>query len=304
MISLPILIGAALLRRLLKKPPGGAEISLAIRLTDNTVRFDLISFAVFFGPLTAVIAMQSVLYDGWRHMFFLYVPFCLIALRGYTGIFQAVSHLQFKKEIFGALVMALFAGLLPIIIFLRDSHPYQNIYFNALAGKNLQQIKARFPLDYWGLSYREGLEKLLKLDKRRRIHLLAANFAAKGAVQILPASSRERVRFVKSSTKVPFSSTEALTLFLRNRRKFYYSKRYGKLLIRGRMSNDERDELLEIAATHRERRAVQRLYQNSQSLAWPHYFITNYRNKRGGYQRPLFFSIVRDGARMMSIYRL
>jgi len=51
-----------------------------------------------------------------------------------------------------------------------SNHPFQNVYFNALAGKYAGQV---FELDYWGLSFRQGLEYIVKNDSRPVIKLAA-----------------------------------------------------------------------------------------------------------------------------------
>ena len=49
-------------------------------------------------------------------------------------------------------------------------HPFQNVYFNNLAGNN---VGTKYELDYWGLSFRQGLEYIVKKDKRPVIGLTA-----------------------------------------------------------------------------------------------------------------------------------
>jgi hypothetical protein len=49
-------------------------------------------------------------------------------------------------------------------------HPHQYAYFNFLAGKSVGQ---KFDLDYWGLSYRDGLEYIVNNDLRPVIKLAA-----------------------------------------------------------------------------------------------------------------------------------
>ncbi|GAJ22942.1 unnamed protein product, partial [marine sediment metagenome] len=48
------------------------------------------------------------------------------------------------------------------------NHPHQNVYFNFFAGKN---IKERFELDYWGLSYKQALEYVLENDSSEIINI-------------------------------------------------------------------------------------------------------------------------------------
>ena len=45
-------------------------------------RDELLVLLALLGPLAAVIVMQSVLYDGWRQMFFIYPAFLLVMLKG------------------------------------------------------------------------------------------------------------------------------------------------------------------------------------------------------------------------------
>ena len=64
-------------------------------------------------------------------------------------------------------------------------HPYQNVYFNRLAGKDMQMIKQRFDLDYWGLAYREGLAYILSVDDRETIPVYADTPAGVRSAAIL-----------------------------------------------------------------------------------------------------------------------
>jgi len=48
------------------------------------------------------------------------------------------------------------------------AHPLQNVYFNALAGKNW---KSKFDVDYWGLSNRMALEYILERDQARVVRV-------------------------------------------------------------------------------------------------------------------------------------
>ena len=42
------------------------------------------------------------------------------------------------------------------------NHPYQNLYFNSLAKINFEK---NFEADFWGLTNKQALEKILKKDK-------------------------------------------------------------------------------------------------------------------------------------------
>lgn len=50
---------------------------------DEDEMQDYIYFAIFFAPLAAVILLASVLYDGWRQLYFVYPSFILLATLGF-----------------------------------------------------------------------------------------------------------------------------------------------------------------------------------------------------------------------------
>jgi hypothetical protein len=73
------------------------------------------------------------------------------------------------------------------------AHPFQNVYFNRLAGSN---IAATFERDYWGLSYRKGFEHILETDLRDSVVVAVNNeYAGMNNTFILPESNRKRLYF-------------------------------------------------------------------------------------------------------------
>ena len=136
---------------------------------DNDLQdiFFLVSFA---GPILAVIVMKSVLYDGWRQMYFIYPAFILISLYGLQRLFS-LSNPKNKRmgQIFKtALITIIVLSLSQTMIWMVKAHPLQNVYFNALAGSNW---KANYDLDYWGLANRGALEYIVKNDSSPMISI-------------------------------------------------------------------------------------------------------------------------------------
>jgi hypothetical protein len=129
---------------------------------NDKERQDFLFLLLFIVPLAAVIVLNSSLYDGWRHMYFIYAPFLLIAMAGVVGFIEEVnSGLERRASLFiaGVIVLYLISTSCQMVRY----HPFQNVYFNNLAGNNVGEI---FELDYWGLSFRQGLEYIVKNDKR------------------------------------------------------------------------------------------------------------------------------------------
>jgi hypothetical protein len=140
--------------------------------SNDRERQDFLFILLFVVPLTAVIVLNSALYDGWRHLYFIYAPFLLIAMTGAAWVLGLIEKARSGRE----RRAALFIAAVIILCIISTSyqmiryHPFQNVYFNILPGNNVGQ---KFELDYWGLSFRQGLEYIVKSDKRPIIGLLA-----------------------------------------------------------------------------------------------------------------------------------
>ena len=152
---------------------------------------DVLFLALFVGPLVAVIAFHSVLYDGWRQLYFIYPAFLLVALRGW------VAASQWRPRWAGwprAMRLATALCLLGTAAQMVRDHPMQNVYFNLLAGAHVGE---RFELDYWGQGYRQDLEYIIGHDVRPRVRVCApAPSPAEFNRLMLPADQRERLIFV------------------------------------------------------------------------------------------------------------
>ena len=167
---------------------------------DQPRRRETIFVLCFFLPLCAVIALHSVLYNGWRQMFFIYPAFLMISLSGLTSTF---GFIRTKLHSGSRASQYLFVG---IIVFSVSStaysmiknHPYQNVYFNALVREEAGYAASHFDLDYWGLSYRKAFEYILSHDDEDVIPVKVAGAIGRRGLLILDAASRERLRFVPS----------------------------------------------------------------------------------------------------------
>jgi hypothetical protein len=122
-------------------------------------------------PLLAVIFLRSVLYNAWRQMFFIYPSFVLISVFGIKALSQKLSmlliHQGWSHLLVGSLLLA---GLSEPILFTLKNHPNENVFFNIFAG-DPSTLRQNFEQDYWGLSYRQGIDYILAHDSSQVIHL-------------------------------------------------------------------------------------------------------------------------------------
>lgn len=152
-------------------------------------RYDLVFLAWFFAPLFMVIAFNSSLYDGWRQLYFIYPALILIAIVGFEGMLNLVKHQKAKFLFLGILAISV-VNLVSVLNFMIFYHPYQNLYFNRLVG-GMENAKQNFELDYWGLTFREGLEYIAKHDSSPQIPVFFAH-GNKSNIDILKEEDRKR----------------------------------------------------------------------------------------------------------------
>ncbi|MCL5072518.1 MAG: hypothetical protein M1308_16740 [Actinobacteria bacterium] len=183
----------------------------------------IINILILSMSIGAIIILKSVLYGGWRQIYFIYP--CLIFI-SIEGLHSAADHLKNKKNRYTGLPLScrssfnikllfnrtitviicliLITSMMYSVITMAVCYPYEYIYYNFLAGWNLETVKQAFPLDYWGISYREGLEYILKSDTREKIKVFTTNNAARWNYFILDNTERERLNFVDSPDEAEY----------------------------------------------------------------------------------------------------
>ncbi len=110
-------------------------------------------WAVFVFPVAAGIAMGSTLYDGIRHLEFVYPVLVVLAVAGWTGVLCRFRPLWLRR---GAAV-GLAVGLASVLVFDVRFHPNQGVYFNGLVG-GPRGAFARYDMDYWGNCMLQAVE--------------------------------------------------------------------------------------------------------------------------------------------------
>ncbi|MBF0099692.1 MAG: hypothetical protein HQK77_02180 [Desulfobacterales bacterium] len=187
--------------------------------TNKAQKINLVFLSLCLFPLLAVIFLKSTVYDGWRHLYFIYPSFLLIALTGFVKLIEyAKLNLKgLRYHIFNSILsISIIYSLISTALFMITYHPYQNVYFNFIAGKD---ISKKFELDYWGLSYKQALEYILTTDQKNKINIAVMNFPGVLNVNFLDQKLRERVNLVP---------IEQATYFLTNYRFRKFPQEYYK----------------------------------------------------------------------------
>lgn len=156
-------------------------------LKDTNYLQDLLFISASLGPIFTIVLLHSVIYDGWRHLYFIYPAILLINLKAIHWVLYSAAQNKKIKQIFLA-IFTLYLGALGY--WMTTNHPNQNIFFNSLAGKNW---KAKFDVDYWGLSTRQALEEIARIDNRPKILIYAGSvMSLSDSLKILAPEIRAR----------------------------------------------------------------------------------------------------------------
>ncbi len=164
----------------------------SIRKPTMLEQCNLYLAAVLLIPIITIILLHSVLYDGWRHVFFLHGP--IVAL----SVYPLYLLSEWKPAIQRFIAPAMLVLLFPVFARMVTLHPLENLYFNRLFLKDMEDVVFRYEMDYWGLSNRLLLEQLLEKDPRGSIHIKPENFPSWFNREILTPEQRSRLTFVAS----------------------------------------------------------------------------------------------------------
>jgi 4-amino-4-deoxy-L-arabinose transferase-like glycosyltransferase len=146
--------------------------SLGRKIFDSFDKIqDLIFLGLVLGPIFIVVSLNSVLYDTWRHLSFIYPFIIVIAIIGWTQIATKRSK---SPRLFTAKIMVTTLALMQISYWMVVNNPNQNLYFNEFAGsKNLEM---KWEMDYWGLSNKQAINYLFDRSENKEITVGVISF--------------------------------------------------------------------------------------------------------------------------------
>jgi hypothetical protein len=123
----------------------GAALSLAVMASRSPSRVAAagLAGAVIF-PIAYVVAKQSTLYDGLRHLLFIVPPLAALAAVGWHALLTSR-----RRWVATGAMLALAIGVVEPVIFSIRNHPNQVVYFNPIVGGPRRAV-GQFELDYWG----------------------------------------------------------------------------------------------------------------------------------------------------------
>ena len=158
-------------------------------LFDDRNRNFLLYVACFIGPLLMVTALNSVDYDDWRHVYFVYPSFVMLAL------FAIHKLATGKKRII--IWAACVAQIGYISYFMMTDYPYQQVYFNHFVSHKDEYLRYHYDMDYWGPAYYQGMQYLLAHDHSDSIKVSGTKTLVEDAYVFMPPAERKRIILIR-----------------------------------------------------------------------------------------------------------
>jgi hypothetical protein len=161
-------------------------------LKNTPDRNFLLFLLCFWAPIIAVIGLNSVIYDDWRHLYFVYPPFVFIA------IYMVHRIMQMLPSKFSMVVPAICAVQAAVIgLFMVKNFPFSQVYFNELVSHEKEYLRENYELEYWGCGFKQALDHLVTTDTAQTIHI-ACNYNAplSNNIMMLPAAERKRIEII------------------------------------------------------------------------------------------------------------
>ena len=157
---------------------------------STQLRFGFLTLACFALPVLAVVLLGSTLYSGARQMYFLYAPFCVLAVFGLHGLASFFK----RKPLQVGMYVLVGMGVAMMLASTIRIHPFQQVYFNFLVDRTTPEyLSSRYWMDHWGSGSLKVLEYLLEQYPSSPIYV-ADDFQHVGKTRmILPKADRQRV---------------------------------------------------------------------------------------------------------------
>lgn len=158
--------------------------------------------------LSAVLISASLFkyskYNDWRHFYFLYP--IMILLIAFT--INSLKNNVVRKIIFSLFVLQ----FLVTSYDMHRYHPHQIVFFNRLYG-GIKKAKGQFPLDYFGSSFKQALNQVLKIHQESQIQTypirvsFLPEFPGRDNLLSLPKKTRENFKLESDFNKSDYIAT-------------------------------------------------------------------------------------------------
>lgn len=123
------------------------------KIFEGPQKYYLMSLIFVWIFLGYAIIRQPILFNSWRHFYFLYGQLIILSIFGLKWLID-----KLKKNGKRVIIMAVALQLLASGVIIATSHPYEFVYYNFIAGAD---PGSRFEMDYWNIAQPYFLMRLV-----------------------------------------------------------------------------------------------------------------------------------------------
>ena len=151
---------------------------------------------LFWLPMLYYIVRGSNVYNGWRHFYFIYPAVAVLAGVGLNALEE--RWLKYRRWLWGIIGVQ---GLWCVCL-LVSGHPLQYVYFNCLAGNDVENT---YEMDTGNVSFQYALNQILDRDDSETILISSENLSSyygiKMAWEVLPKEEQARIEIAEPETE-------------------------------------------------------------------------------------------------------
>ena len=128
-------------------------------LRNGAPRFVFLLLALPIVTVASIVVLENNIYDGWRHLYFLYAPFLLVAAFGLHRLL-ALFHGRWLRvgvwSLAGAAVAVTVASMVRI-------HPQQDLHYNSLANRTMpDHLVSQYATHFWRHAFLQLIREIEK----------------------------------------------------------------------------------------------------------------------------------------------
>ena len=176
---------------------GGAK-SPRRALVNTRLRFRLLLVGCFALSIAAPALLGGNFYHGWRHIYFAWAPFTLLAAFGLGALASATRGARMRAAVYGAAG----AGFAATLISMGLIHPNQQSFFNFLVDRvTPEHLRTQYKMEFWDNTRRQAFEWLLRsgvVPAEERISISGSHAPYDLVWSMLPDEDQMRLKHSQS----------------------------------------------------------------------------------------------------------
>ncbi|MDD3212403.1 MAG: glycosyltransferase family 39 protein [Eubacteriales bacterium] len=128
-------------------------------------------------PLLACMVGHSLIYNGWRHFYFIYGPMVLLMVYALRQLTQGKRPALRRV---GAAALAACLALDAVGLWL--NHPYEYAYYNPFVSR--AGLESRYEMDYWNVSCENALRQLLSQTDGQTLQIMPSDKSTRSGLRM------------------------------------------------------------------------------------------------------------------------